>query len=491
MWVQGLIVIGIYMAVVLMIGYWAWRKGVTSLHDFAIAEGSLGIFVLTLTVAATIQSAFVYMGYAGWLYSDGIGAMLDTFSVLSSAVVFWYVGRRLWVLNRRFGYLSLAEFTSNFYQNRYIGDIVLFLSVFFTLPYVGLQLAGAGYVFDVLTEGKIPFAIGALVLLLVIIVYTYLGGIRAVAWTDAFQGVFMFVMFMVGGWWIIKNAFGSIGEAFRQGYLANPALFTLPGPSGSLTMPSYFSGWVVFILGLVFAPHVIIRTLTGKSLDTLKWSSILAGVYMAVMVILVPAYAFGAHAIFPDLAQPDRVFPMLLLKYTSILFASTVLAGALAAMMSTADSQCHAVSTLLAVDFYRKYVKKDASEEELYRITKYSVLIVGVLSYIILLWQPPFLVKLLFMSYGGIALIGPVVIGALYWSRASSTGALTGLIVGLITTALFQYFIPAPLGLRPGFIGVVAESICFVVVSLLTKPVPEEVVRSHQKEINEIIGSRI
>lgn len=491
LWVQGLFIIGIYLAAVLVIGFYSWRVGTPNLRDFAIASGMLGPVVLTFTLAATAQSAFVFMGYAGWLHADGLGAMLDNFGILSVCVLLWFLGRRLWVLNRRFGYLSLVDLTGGFYRSNAVAGIVLFLSAVFTLPYVGIQLAGAGYLFDILTDGRIPFEWGALLLLVVVILYTYLGGIRAVAWTDTFQGVFMFVMFLVGGYFVVQNAFGGVGAAFRQAFAVDPALLTLPGPGGGLTPLVYTTLWIIFIFGIALAPHLVIRTMTARSMNVLKWSIIGASVYVVVMTVFTPIYAVAAHALYPALTRSDRVFPMLLLDHAPFILAGIVMAGALAAMMSTADSQCHAVSTMLTTEFYKKYVRKNATDQELFRIARWGIVILGALAYLILLWQPPFLVQLLFLSLGGIALLAPVTLGALYWRRASTAGALASLAGGLLVNALFEYWLPAPWGLHAGFIGLAAGGVLFVVVSLLTPPVDAEIVKTHQDEVHEIIGGAI
>ena len=488
-WVINLLIIGGYFIILTAIGIVSARKSKPNLKDFAIAGGLIGPFVLILTMSATIQSAFAYMGFAGWLYKDGIGAMLDTSGILVMAVAAWYIGRRLWILSRRYEYLTLAQLNSNFYQSKGTGLIVSIISVLFTLPFVGLQMAGGGYLFSVLSGGKVPFLLGALIVLVVTCAYTYIGGMRAVAWTDTFQGILMLLLFWLGGLWILKVGFGGIAGAFQAAYKADPSLLTLPGPRGGLTGKGYLSFWLIFVPGALFLPHYVIRVFAAKSLNVLKWAFVGTAIYLVYMVILTPAYALGAHAIYTELEQPDRLFPLLLLKYVPYWLAAFSMTGALAALMSTLDSQVHAVSILVSRDLYTGFVKKDTTEKAEFVVGRWAVVIAGILAFLILLYQPPFLVKLMFLSFGGIALLAPVTLGALFWRRSTKFGALASLIIGFAVNVLFEFIVSAPFDLGSGLWGLISATVVFIVVSLFTEQGDTQV-KTHQIEVSGILGSK-
>ena len=119
-------------------------------------------------------------------------------------------------------------------------------------------------------------------------------------------------------------------------------------------------------------------------------------IYLVYMVILTPAYALGAHAIYAELEHSDRLFPLLLLDYVPYWLAILSITEALVALMSTLDSQVHGVSILVSRDLYIGFVKKDATEKAEFIVGKWSVVIAGIFGFLIRVYQPSFLVKVSF-----------------------------------------------------------------------------------------------
>lgn len=467
----GLIILILYTLVLLGIAYYASLQDKKNIKDFATADSSLGIFVLTLTFSATYHSSYAFLGAAGYAYQNGIGWWVNGIWTVFPGVLFWILGRRFWFLGKKYGYLSLPQYLNDVYQDERIGLLATVITLIFTLPYVAMQAIGSGYIFDVISDGKLSYELGTIIFFVVMIILVWLGGMKGVAITDAAQGVFMWIGLVVGSYIVIKGNFPSVGAAYSESFKIIPEHFTLPGPNGVVTYTDWVSRWSLMTLGMMMFPHITLRFFAGKDLRVLKWSSVFSSIYLTSIYVFTPAIAFIGHIIFPNIASPDIVFPEMLLKYTPIVFAALVISGALAASMSTGDSQLHAVGTMISTDVYKKYINKAADDNKQYKVAKMSILVLGIISIIIALLRPGLLGDILALSNGGVAALVPTVIGGIYWKKATKEGALWSIIIGEAAMLLTTFVFKSPLGFLPGFWGMIVAIIVYVIVCNMTKPV--------------------
>ncbi|WP_236616431.1 sodium:solute symporter family transporter [Schnuerera ultunensis] len=165
---------------------------------------------------------------------------------------------------------------------------------------------------------------------------------------------------------VIKNNFPSITNAYTEAFKVIPEHFTLPGPNGVVTSADWISRWVVITIGMMMFPHITLRFFSGRSLKVLKWSSVFSSIYLTSIYVFTPAIGFIGNILFPNIAAPDTIFPEMLMAYTPIVFAALVISGALAASMSTGDSQLHAVSSMVSTDIYKKHINREADEYKQY-----------------------------------------------------------------------------------------------------------------------------
>lgn len=465
-----LIILIIYTLSLLGLAYYASLQDKKNIKDFATAGSSLGILLLTLTFSATYHSAYAFLGAAGYAYKNGIGWWVNGIWTVFPGVLFWILGRRFWFLGKKYGYISLPQFLNDVYQDNKIGLLATVITLVFTLPYVAMQAIGSAYIFDVMSDGLLSYEVGAIIFLLIMIILVWLGGMKGVAITDAAQGIFMWIGLVVGSYVIIKANFPSVGYAYVEAFKVIPEHFTLPGPHGTVTYADWVSRWALITLGMMVFPHITLRFFAGRDLRVLKWSAVFSSIYLTSIYVFTPAIAFIGHIIFPNMENPDIIFPEMLLQFTPIVFASLVISGALAASMSTGDSQLHAVATMISTDVYKEYIKKDASDNEQYRVAKVAILVLGVISIIIALLRPGLLGDILALSNGGVAALVPAVIGALYWKKATKEGALWSIILGEVAMLLTTFVIKSPLGFLPGFWGMIVAFVVYIVVCSVTKP---------------------
>lgn len=476
----GLIILILYTLSLLGLAYYASKQDKKNIKDFATASGSLGIFVLTLTFSATYHSAYAFLGASGFVYTHGIGWWVNGLWTVLPGIMFWVLGRRYWFLGKRYGYISIADYVSDAYRSNFVGIIVSIVCLVFTIPYVAMQAIGSGYIFQSISGGKLSYEVGTIIFFAIMIILVWLGGMKGVAITDAAQGVFMWIGLVIGSYWIVKLNFGSVTNGYKEVLKIAPELFTLPGPKGVITSADWISRWVTITIGMMMFPHITLRFFSGKSLKVLKWSSVFSSIYLTSIYIFTPAIGFIGRIIFPNAKNPDIIFPEMLLKFTPIIFASLIIAGALAASMSTGDSQLHAISALISTDIYKKYINKNASEYKMYRVAKICVLIFGLISIIFALKKPGLLGNILALSTGGAAVLAPTMIGGIYWKKATKHGAIWSIIIGELTMLFTTFVVNSPLGIMPSMWALIVSIVIFIPVSLATKP---------HKHTEEIINS--
>lgn len=466
----GVIILILYTLSLLAIAYYASKQDKKNISDFATGDSSLGVFVLTLTFSATYHSAYAFLGAPGFVYENGIGWWVNGIWTVFPGVLFWILGRRFWFLGKKYGYISMAQYISDVYQDDRIGFLVTIITLVFTVPYVAMQAVGSGYIFEVISNGQITYEIGTIIFFAIMIILVWFGGMKGIAITDAAQGVFMWVGMVIGSYLVIKTNFGSISNSYIEALKVIPEHFTLPGPNGVVTSADWISRWVVITIGMMMFPHVTLRFFSGKSLKVLKWSSVFSSIYLTSIYVFTPAIGFIGNILYPNMAAPDTIFPEMLLRYTPIVFASLVISGALAASMSTGDSQLHAVSSMVSTDIYKKYINKKADGYKQYRVAKIAILVFGVFSVFIALQRPGLLGNILALSNGGVAALAPAMIGGVYWRNATKEGAFWSIILGEVGMVFTTFIIPSPLGLMPGVWGLIFAFLAYIIISKNTIP---------------------
>lgn len=482
-----ILVTAIYGAICLGIGYYGWKRTQLTPVDYFLAGRTLGTFVLSLTFIATWVSMWTFYGAVGANYRLGPSFMsaMITWNVLWPLMV-WAMGTRLWVLAHRFGSITPSDLFADYYQSEAMRVLASLVGIVALIPYMSIQLLGGGIAFEAATGGAIPFWAGALFMAAVMMLYTLFGGLRAVAWTDVFQGIFFLAVMLGLSIWLL--GLPEAGNAFRASAAVNPKLFD----------PANFAWgqWLGFVLtwGLSpLLPHMMQRCFMARSPRVITCTAaslaILSPWVQTVPVMIVGVAAVG---VLPGLkgADTDAVIPLLLAKYAPYVGA-IVVAAAWAAGMSTLDSQLLTASSLVTRDLYR-YARPQANEKEQARVGQLFVMVVTLVMYLFVLTKPGFIV-VLGTAGAGIAVAGYLfpTIGVLFWPRVGRVAALGGLAAGGLTALLTFAVWPFPLGLHNTLWGVLVGGVVFFVLAYSTAPLPYvQQARFHGLLADAIVGVR-
>ena len=186
-WLAIFIYVGLGIGVAVL----AKRQLDQGMNEFFLANRQLGGFVSAMTYAATTYSAFMMVGLAGLTYKMGVGALGFELTYLCGLVLVVLFGPRFWLVGRRFDYLTHAQLLADRYENRAVGIVAAFLCLIFLIPYAAIQLMGIGYLVSVISKGSISLIVAMILATLIAVIWSYIAGLRSVAWTDALQARFM------------------------------------------------------------------------------------------------------------------------------------------------------------------------------------------------------------------------------------------------------------------------------------------------------------
>ncbi|QXI97883.1 sodium/proline symporter PutP [Bacillus velezensis] len=466
-----IISICIYMAGMLFIGYFAYRR-TSNLTDYMLGGRSLGPAVTALSAGAADMSGWLLMGLPGAMFSTGLsGAWI----VLGAWANWLFVAPRLRTYTEKAGNsITIPGFLENRFGDHtkllrlFSGLVIL---VFFTF-YVSSGMVSGGVLFNSILG--LNYHTGLWVVTGVVVAYTLFGGFLAVSWTDFVQGIIMFVALILVPIVTIFHT-GGPGETVADIRSVNPELFNMFKGTTVLGIISLFA-WG---LGYFGQPHIIVRFMAITSVKEIKRARRIGMGWMILSALGALFTGLAGIAYYHQnglkLADPETIF----IQLGNILFHPIItgflISAILAAIMSTISSQLLVTSSSLVEDLYKSMFRRSASDKELVFLGRMAVLAVSIIA-LVLAWEKNnTILGLVSYAWAGFgASFGPVVLLSLFWKRMTKWGALAGMIAGAITVIIW-----ANAGLSdflyeiiPGF----AVSLAAVfVVSLLTQAPSKDV----------------
>ncbi len=469
-------VVALYLLATLLIGLFAGRRASRSVGGYVAADRGFGLLPMYFVTGATVFSAFAFLGGPGWAYSRGVAALyILSYGVLGIAP--WYfVGPKAGALGREHGYVTQAQLVVGRFPSRALSAMLALASIAAFVPYVMLQMSGAGIVFSAVTDGHVSFAAGAALAYGVVVVYVLVGGVSAVGWTNVFQGVFMLAVAWTLGLYIPAHLYGGVAPMFERIATSRPELLHVPGLGANgepWSWGAYSSAVLASAIGFLMWPHLFMKSFVARSDQVLRRTVIL---YPTFQLFLIPVFLIGFAGVLygQPPRQPDFIMPhMILGTALPAVVVGAFCAGALAASMSTGDALLHAAASIGIEDGVRPFVRLTDTQQRF--LMRLLVLLVGGLAYYLAIIQNRSLVWLLLTAYGVIDQLAPPVYAALYWKRATTPGIILGFLGGIATT-LFFLSRPElkPFGIHEGVLGVIVNVAVLVAVSYATEPQPPE-----------------
>ena len=468
------IVFVVYLAFMLGIGVYFFLKSRRGGEkDYFLGGREMGPWVSALSAGASDMSAWVLMGLPASIYAAGIGQAWIAIGLALGYAVSWLVeAPRL----RRFTIeagdsITLPQYLTNRFLSRskalQIICAVIFL-VAYTI-YAASSMKACGTLFNTVIgiDAKVAMYIAAVI----IVVYTFLGGFKAVCWTDFFQGMLMlaalliapiFALFVMNG-----TGAGTAANALPDGYW------------------NLFSSWKDVVSGLGWGlgyfgmPHIIVRFMSVRSDKDLKKSAKIGIIWNVLIIAFSVAAGCIGHMLLGEISDNSTVFIQMVRRLFPAVISGVLLSAILAASMSTADSQLLASASAFASDVYKPVFRKGkAGEREMFWAGRIVVLAIAVIAVVIASNPNSGTIMGLVENAWGLfgAAFGPTIMLSLFWKRFNFAGALAGILAGALTDVLWLLFL-SHIGIYEIIPGCIVGLVAALVVTRLT-PAPDKAVEA-------------
>ncbi|MDO5114715.1 MAG: sodium/pantothenate symporter [Synergistaceae bacterium] len=410
------------------------------MEEYFIGGRSMGGFVLAMAIITTYTSASSFIGGPGVAYNLGLGwILLSMIQVPTAFLTLGVLGKRFALIARRTNAVTITDFI----RARYGSDLVVVLAslsllVFFMASMLA-QFIGGARLFETVTGYS--YQTGLLIFGLTVVIYTTVGGFRAVVLTDTIQGVMM-LLASVAILCAVVAAGGGVENIMRTLYTIDPKLLTPTGAGDSIPKPFILSFWVLVGVGVLGLPQTTQKCLGYKDSRSMHNAMVIGTVVVGFTLLAMHLVGAMGRAVLPDISVGDLAVPTLTVRLMSPFWAGIFIAGPLAAIMSTVDSMLIMCSAAIVKDLYFHYVaKNDVKALSPRKVRVMSLIVtatVGALVFLAALRPPSLLVWINLFAFGGLEAVFfcPTLFG-LYWRRANSTGAALSMICG---AAAFFWF---------------------------------------------------
>lgn len=518
------VIIVVYLLIIGYLGYLGFR-GTKTAGDFMVAGRQIHPYIMAISYGATFISTSAIVGFGGAAGVFGMGLLWLTFLniFLGIFIAFVFFGKRTRTMGHKLDAHTFPEFLGKRYDSRFIqrlGGIVIF--VFMPL-YTGVVLIGAArFIEETL---NVNFLLALLVFSVIIAAYVIAGGLKGVMYTDALQGTIMFIgmIALLVLAYISLNGFTGAHQALTDLADKVPENLVAGGHQGWTTMPALGSPlWWSLVstiilgvgIGVLAQPQLVVRFMTVKSNKELNRAILVGGIFILFMTgvafvvgSLSNAYFFqqtGNIAIAEAGGNSDLIIPtfinMAMPKWFVYIFMITLLAAA----MSTISSQFHAIGTsfsrdMLGIGTRKKDLENEGKGDRTVLITKIGV-IIGIVASILLGYYLPISIiargTALFFGVCAATFL-PMYICGLYWKGSTKAGAISGMVVGVVSSVFWMFFIhkanaemlrvvtlftdqgsllPYPWSaVDPIVVAFPLAFLVTIIVSLFTKKLPKEV----------------
>ncbi|MBW2278053.1 MAG: sodium/proline symporter [Deltaproteobacteria bacterium] len=439
-----------YLIVIAGVGAWTWRLNRTK-EDFILGGRKLGAWVIAFSERTAAESAWLILGLSGAMFASGLVEIWTVIGCVGGIIFYWLaVARKLRVLSEEYGAITLPEYFFKF-CGRYGQSVrvtsMLIITFFFAF-YVAAQFIGAGKMLNA-TFGIDP-GWGMPLAAAVVVVYTMMGGFTAVCYTDVVQAILMLIT-LIAMPVIGLIAISTKGLDISDALAATGQTASWTGGAGGWAAWAAVIGGLSWGLGYMGQPHLVTKFMAIKSPDAIStgravaivWTILAYGGAALVGIIgitLVHYAQVPTEGLVGEGADPERILPLLANTMFPLWIAGILISGAVAAMMSTADSQLLVTTSTIVEDFYSKALKKEISQRQLVLMSRLVTIGVGAAAFLLAWASDDLIYDVVSLAWAGLgSSFGPALILSLYWKRMTGAAVLAAMITGAVSTAAWKW----------------------------------------------------
>jgi sodium/proline symporter len=447
----------VYLAILIGLALWS-RRETHTMAGYFIAGKKLPPWVVAFSTNATGESGWLLLGLTGMGYAVGAHAYwVVAGEVLGISAAWIIMSRRIKRMSDKYDAITVPDvlagrFNDDRHVLRKISTVIILIMV---SAYVSAQMVAAGKAFSGFTD--LSYATSVLLGASIIIIYTLIGGYKAVAWTDLIQGILMLAGLIIVPLVAINTA-GGWNEVVANLHAQDPSLLSPWGASGPGTVAVIaIISFLAIGIGFIGVPQLMVRFMSARSEKSLVPAMIISITVILLFDLGAVTAGMAGRALFPGLDDPEGILPLLATELFSPLVAGILMVVVLAAIMSTVDSLLIMASSAAVRDYMQKIRGSTKSDHVLANYGKALTLVFGAIGVLFALNQTPVIFWFVLFAWNGLgAAFGPPLLCAAWYKPTNINGAIAGMLGGFITTVIwFLVFKPLTHGLLeiiPGFI---------------------------------------
>lgn len=439
------IIFVIYLIFLIFVGIWTFKLNKTQ-EDYLLAGRKLGPWVTAFSERASGESAWLILALPGAAIAVGLGEVWTVIGITIGIIAAWFlIAEKLREETEKYNALTIPEYLHRRFEDN--SNIIrlfsaLIISFFFAI-YVSAQFHASGKVLKTLFE--IDTITGISIGAAVIVSYTLMGGFFAVAWTDLLQGILMIgtlIILPIAGFIELQGSQISLSQSLAQAG-AHHASYT-NGKEG-LAAIAYILGGLSWGLGYLGQPHLLIRYMAIRKVSEVKLARTIAilwalpGITGAFLIGLAALSYFG-----PDYfanVDVEQAMPLLAKELLPAIVAGLFISGAVAAMMSTADSQLLVSTSAITEDLIHQYLGKKMTNQKLVTLSRITIVILGLFAYVLAVMSETRgnnIFSVVSYAWSGLgSAFGPALVLTLWWKKTTRNGIIAGLLTGFFTTVIW------------------------------------------------------
>ena len=464
-----------YLVVILVVGFITYNIN-KSHKDFFIAGRKLNPWVVAFSERASGESAWLLLGLPGAAFASGLMEFWTALGCVSGIIFYWFfIARALREETERLGAITVPTFLAARFEKGQAAIRVLatFIIIFFFIFYLSAQFNGAGKILNV-TFG-LKQSTGMILGALVIIFYTMMGGFFAVAWTDMVQGIIM-----IGTLVVLPLVGLAELKEIHEGAVPLTDLVTTDGHS-LLSWTGGKTGWgaaALIISGLSWAlgymgqPHLLTRFMAIRKAEQIKVSRRIAiawviPAFSGALILGIVGAGLYEPGMFDDI---EKLMPHMANELLPAWLAGIFVSGAIAAMMSTADSQLLVISSSIIEDLFHRTLGWDVSDKALLKASRWITFAVGLVGFVIALTSDKLIFSMVSYAWAGLgSSFGPLILLMLTWKKVTWQGTIAGLVTGFVTTVVWSELSALDAVISVRFVSWIMAFLAVWLVSLYTR----------------------
>ena len=466
----------LYMVMILVIGFLTFKSNKDH-NDFFVAGRRLNPWVVAFSERASGESAWLLLGLPGAAYALGFLEMWTALGCVLGIIFYWFIiAKDLRDVSEEVNAITLPTFFAARHRKGQVVIRVLSTAIiiFFFIFYLSAQINGAGKILNV-TFG-IKEVHGMILGAAVIIFYTMMGGFFAVAWTDLVQGIIMVgalvILPLAGFIELAEQGISLSGEMGSMTSADGLSLFSLTGGKTGWAAAALIISGLSWAFGYMGQPHLLTRFMSISSSARIKVSRRIAitwaiPAFTGAMLIGIVGVAMYGQGYFEDIEQ---IMPYMAKNLLPPWLAGILISGAIAAMMSTADSQLLVISSSVIEDFYHQTLGKQVTDRFMLQASRVITVVIGMVGLFIAIWSDKLIFAMVSYAWAGLgSSFGPLLLLMLKWKKVTWQGAIGGLVTGFLTTVVWSEITVLDEALSVRFVSFVMAFLAVWLVSVATR----------------------